>query len=209
VLSGFFGSKVGMTQQFADDYRVAPATVIKLGTWYVTQIKTVEKDGYEAVQVGTPRKRYEQLAFSPEWLKAKSKYFLHLREMSLTDDKDGVGFPVGHKVSFGDLALEKNQIVNVSGIGKGIGFQGVMRRHGFSGGPGGHGSNFHRKPGSIGCVVHGGEVFKGKKLPGRTGGKKITTQGLRVIEVQGDSGHLLVIGAVPGKKGGLLKVCRQ
>lgn len=208
MLSGFFGSKVGMTQQFAQDRKVVPATVIRLGTWYVTQIKTQEKDGYRALQIGTPRKRYEASEFSEQWLKGKSKYFLHVRELPLGQE-EVKGLAVGRRLTMDDFYLGKDAKVCVTATSKGLGFQGAMRRHGFAGGPGGHGSTFHRAPGSIGSLVFGGEVFKGRKLPGRTGGVQVTTRGLRVLDVQKEAGYLFVVGAVPGKKGSLVRVCGQ
>ena len=206
MFGGFFGYKIGMTQSFGEDRRVTPTTVIRFGSWYVTQVKTVEKDGYQAIQVSAPRKRYENIEFSADWLKSKSKYFLHVKELKF----NGESLPeIGHKLTFDDFDLAVGNVVKVSGMGKGLGFQGVMRRWGFSGGPKSHGSTFHRAPGSVGNLVFGGEIVKGKKMPGRTGGKKITTTGLRIVSVREESGHLVVVGAVPGKKGGLLKVCRK
>lgn len=205
MLSGFYGLKVGMTQRFAEDRSVVPTTVVSLGTWYVTQVKTNEKDGYLAIQVGTPRARYVNTPFSPEWLKAKSKYFLHVRELSLAA-ADGKSFEVGHKLTCDDVSLVEGAIVDVTGISKGLGFQGVMRRHGFAGGPGAHGSMFHRQPGSMGNRRRRGEVWKGKRMPGRMGGEQNTIRGLRVVGIQKESGHVFICGAVPGKKGGLLKV---
>ncbi|MFC1854517.1 50S ribosomal protein L3 [Candidatus Dependentiae bacterium] len=203
MLSSFYGTKVGMTQLFGEDRKAVPVTVIKLGTWFVTQIKTKDKDGYSAVQVGMPRKRFDGQPFSKDWLKKKKAYFLYLRELFVDGDVD---LNMGDQLSYDKIKLENGDLVWVGAKSKGLGFQGVMRRWGFAGGPGGHGSTFHRAPGSIGNLVFRGEVFKGKKLPGRTGGRMFSVKNLKVVKVDAESGHVIVSGSVPGKKNSLVIV---
>lgn len=203
MLKRFLGTKVGMTQLFGDARKVAPVTVIRFGIWFVLQVKDVECDGYTAVQVGTPRKRFENKPFSSDWLFKKSKYFLHIKELPYEGD---TSLKVGSQLSLDDVKPVEGSLVTVTAFSKGLGFQGVMRRWGFAGGPKTHGSTFHRAPGSIGNLVFRGEVFKGKKLPGRTGFKQISVKNLKVAKVDVESNHVFVVGSVPGKKGSLVVV---
>ncbi|MFA6527749.1 MAG: 50S ribosomal protein L3, partial [Candidatus Babeliales bacterium] len=159
MLSGVLGKKLGMAQLFNAEGKVIPVTVVDVGTWYVTQVKTPEKDGYSAVQVSMPRKRYQETSFSPEWLKKKSDYFLHIKEVSLADQNHTL--VVGQRITLDDIALQEGEIVAVTGTSRGLGFQGVVKRWGFAGGPKTHGSKFHRIPGSSGVLRRQGEVMKG------------------------------------------------
>lgn len=206
-LNSLFCFKVGSTQLFDEVSRnVVPASVVSFGVWFVLQVKTKAVDGYDAFKVGTPRKRYLSAEFDPSWVTMVSKIFLHMREIKVSQMPENV-FEVGHKLSLSDVAIATGKKVHVSGVSKSLGFQGVVRRHGFSGGNRTHGSRLGRAPGSIGCIRGSeGEVFKGKKLPGRMGGDTVTVQGLRVISIENEAGALFVKGAVPGKKGSLLKL---
>jgi large subunit ribosomal protein L3 len=206
-LSGFFGFKVGTTQLFEESSRnVVPASAVSFGVWYALQTKTKGIDGYDALKVGTPRKRYLASEFDQSWVKNLSKFFLHVREVKIASVSGDV-FAVGHKLSVDDFSLDPGRKVDVTGVSRSLGFQGVVKRHGFSGGDRSHGCRFGRIPGSIGCIRGSeGEVFKGKKLPGRAGGKSVTVKGLKVVSVEADSGVLFVKGAVPGKKGSLLRL---
>lgn len=205
MLQGLLGTKIGMAQIFTEDRLAVPVTVVNIGGWFITQIKTKENDGYSALQVGLVRDRYRGKKFSVAWLKTKKTIFRYLQEI-LIDEADEGKYVVGKSVAIDDasLALEEKNVVDVTGISIGRGFQGVMKRWGFAGGPGGHGSTFHRKPGSIGTFCSQGMVFKGKKLPGHYGNKKITVQGLKIVRIDKDAGYLFLKGAVPGKKNSLL-----
>ena len=209
MLSKLLGIKVGMTQIFDEQQNVVPVTVIRVTGWYVTQIKTIEKDGYAALQVGLVKARYDDLAFAPEWLQAKKKYFSHVREVAFADENVAHDFVVGQSVTLDHGALELKRYVDVTGISIGRGFQGVVKRYGFKGGPKSHGSTFHRIPGSSGNMRRQGEVIKGKRFPGQMGNKQITLRGLLVARIDKEAGHLFVRGAVPGKTGTLLTISKQ
>lgn len=209
MLRKLLGIKVGMTQIFDEQQNVVPVTVIRVTDWYVTQIKTVENDGYAALQVGLVKKRYSALPFAPEWLQAKKKYFSHVREVRFEDEAATHDFAVGQAVTLDHSTLELKRCVDVTGISIGRGFQGVVKRHGFAGGPKSHGSTFHRIPGSSGNMRRQGEVLKGKRFPGHMGNKQITMRGLQVARIDKETGHLFVKGAVPGKTGTLLVISKQ
>jgi large subunit ribosomal protein L3 len=207
MLGGILGKKLGMSQIFDADGRVVPVTIIDIGTWYVTQVKTEEKDGYCSLQVGLPRKRYQGIVFSDEWLKHKSDFFLHIKEISSI--KPGHSFVVGQKITLGDVTLQEGEIVVVTGQSRGLGFQGVVRRWGFAGGPAAHGSKFHRRPGSSGCLRTQGEIIKGKRFPGHMGAARVTVEGLSVAKIDNNLGCLFIKGALPGKKNSLVMVKKQ
>ena len=197
------GKKIGMTQIFDEKGNVVPVTVIEAGPCNVVQIKTVEIDGYDAIQLGYGDVK-EYKVNKPErghFKKADVKPQKHLREFKVEDVNS-------HKV--GDVikvdTFSEGDIVDVQGISKGKGFQGVIKRHGQHRGPMGHGSMYHRRPGSMGATSTPGRVFKGKKLPGRMGSDKITIQNLRVVKVDLDKNVILVKGSVPGNKGSILKI---
>ena len=197
------GKKVGMTQIFDENGSVIPVTVIEAGPCVVAQVKTSEKDGYEAVQLGFGEVKENKLNkpekghFAKAGLEAKK----HLREFRLESVE---GVKVGDEVK-ADV-FEAGEKVDVQGISKGKGFQGVIKRHGQHRGPMGHGSMYHRRPGSMGPTSTPGRVFKGKKLPGHMGVQTITIQNLEVVRVDLDKNVLLVKGSVPGAKGAILKI---
>lgn len=208
MLNSVLGKKIGMTQLFTENGKVVPVTVINIANWFVTQVKSVQKDGYSAVQLGLPRKRYSHQSFSEQWCLHKKRHFLHLKEVDISD-ADTDKFKVGQKVDFDQHGFSVDSKVKVSGRSIGLGFQGVVKRWGFAGGPKSHGSNFHRIPGSMGGLTAEGSVYKGKKLPGHCGYKQITVQGLKVISFDKENGCLFVKGAVPGKKDTLLMITKQ
>ena len=199
------GRKVGMTQIFDEKGLVIPVTVIEAGPCSVVQIKTVETDGYDAVQLGFGEVK-EYKVNKPEkghFKKASVKAQKHLREFRacpecLADVKVGDEIKVD-TFSVGDK-------VDIQGITKGKGFQGVIKRHGQSRGPMGHGSMYHRRPGSMGSTSTPGRVFKGKKLPGHMGVDKVTVQNLEIVKVDLDKNAILIKGSVPGNKGSILKI---
>ena len=197
------GKKVGMTQIFDEKGNVIPVTVIEAGPCNVVQIKTVETDGYDAVQLGYGEIK-EHKVNKPEmghFQKAGVGVQKHLREFRLKDV---------NSVKPGDVIkadiFSEGDSVDIQGTTKGHGFQGVIKRHGQSRGPMGHGSMYHRRPGSMGSTSTPGRVFKGKKLPGHMGVQTVTIQNLRIVKVDLDKNVILVKGSVPGNKGSILKI---
>jgi large subunit ribosomal protein L3 len=205
-MKGILGKKVGMTQVFDEHGEVVPVTVIEAGPCFVAQVKTVERDGYSAIQMGFEETKPRRLTRPQVQHLQKSNLpaLRFLREFRM-DDGDTARFQEGQKVTV-DL-FEVGEIVDVIGTSKGRGFAGVVKRHGFSGGPKTHGqSDRHRTPGSIGQCTTPGKVFKGMRMAGRMGGERVTIQGLRVILVDPERNLLAVEGAVPGAKNGLLVI---
>jgi large subunit ribosomal protein L3 len=205
-MKGILGKKVGMTQVFSERGEAIPVTVIEAGPCFVAQIKTVEQDGYAAVQLGFEETKPKRLT-QPQ-LKHLQKSNLpalrHLRELRIGDDELAT-FEEGQKLTV-DIFAE-GEFVDVTGTSKGRGFAGVVKRHGFRGGPKTHGqSDRLRAPGSVGACTTPGRVFKGKRMPGRMGGERVTTQGLQVVLVDPERNLLALRGAVPGSKNGLLLI---
>lgn len=201
MLQGIWGRKIGMTQIFAEDTTIIPVTVVDTSGWFVTQIKTEEKDGYNAVQVACLRKKYRGQAFAKLWLQKLKKFCLFVREIKLQELPSGI--EIGSSIAL-DSVLQESNFVDVTGTTKGAGFAGVMRRHNFGGGPKSHGSNFKRAPGGISFMCASGKVIKGKKLPGHMGNKRQTTQNLKVVQVRPDENIVLVKGSMAGKPGSLV-----
>ena len=200
------GIKVGMTQVFDSARNVVPVTVIECGQWIITQIKTAATDGYNALQLGKLRKRYQGDAFTTAMLQKKSDYFLHLREVRCESTE---GYELGAAISLDNVVLEEATPVSVTGTSTGRGYQGVVKRLGYTGGPATHGSMFGRRPGAIGSMRTQGEVIKGKGLPGHHGDNTVTVSGLRVVKVDRENGVILVSGAVPGRKNSLVYLSKQ
>lgn len=197
------GKKVGMTQIFDETGKVIPVTVIEAGPCVIAQVKTTETDGYDAVQLGFGEVKESKLN-KPEkghFAKAKVANRKHLREFRL-DSLEGM--TVGTELKADIFAAGDH--VDIQGTTKGKGFQGVIKRHGQSRGPMGHGSMYHRRPGSMGSTSTPGRVFKGKKLPGHMGVQTVTIQNLDVVKVDLDKNVILVKGSVPGAKGAILKI---
>ena len=197
------GTKLGMTQIFAEDGKVVPVTVVEAGPCVVTQRKTVDTDGYEAVQVGFGDIR-EKLLNKPQkghFKKADTANKKYVRELRLEDCS---ALNVGDEIKADVFAAGDK--VDVSGISKGHGFAGPMKRHGMHRGPMTHGSKSKRVSGSMGMCSNPGRVLKGKKLPGHMGVVKVTIQNLEVVKVDAEKNLILVKGAIPGAKGGLVTV---
>jgi large subunit ribosomal protein L3 len=194
-----------MTQVWSDDDRLVPVTVIKVGPCKVTQIKTAAKEGYEAIQIG-----FETITKQNKINKPTQGHFDKsgveptkvLREVRVESTDS---YELGQEITVDTFAEVKK--VCVTGISKGKGFAGVIKRHNFGGGPGGHGSHLHRAPGSVGQCATPSRVFKGKKLPGHMGTDQVTVKNLEVVSIDSEQLLLLVIGAVPGGKGAFVSVC--
>ena len=200
---GIIGKKIGMTQIFDENGLVIPVTVIEAGPCTVAQVKTTETDGYNAIQLGFGEVKAKHIN-KPEmghFAKSKLEAKKHLREFRL-DDVSNV--KVGDEIK-ADI-FTAGEKVDIQGTSKGKGFQGVIKRHGQHRGPMGHGSMYHRRPGSMGPTSTPGRVFKGKKLPGHMGHVTVTIQNLDVVRVDMDKNVILVKGSVPGCKGAILKI---
>jgi len=202
-MNGLLGKKVGMTQIFTEEGNVIPVTVIEAGPMVVTQIKNVENDGYNAVQVGFGDAKEKSLnkPQKGQFEKAGVSFRKHLREFRVENSSE---YTVGQEISADIFAT--GQKVDVTGISKGKGFQGVIKRHGQSRGPETHGSRYHRRPGSMGACATPGRVFKGKKLAGHMGVDKVTIQNLEVVRVDAEKNLVLVKGAIPGPKRSLITI---
>ena len=196
------GKKIGMTQIFDEKGVAIPVTVIEAGPCTVVQVKTKDADGYEAIQLGFGEVKEKKLIkpMKGHFTKANVTPKKHLSEFRL----DEISYNVGDEIKADIFSV--GETVDVTGTSKGKGFQGVIKRHGQSRGPMGHGSMYHRRPGSMGSTSTPGRVFKGKKLPGHMGVQKITIQNLEIIKVDMDKNVLLVKGSVPGPKGAILKI---
>ena len=201
-MKAIIGKKVGMTQIFDENGFVIPVTVIEAGPCTVAQVKSVDTDGYNAVQLGFGEVKDKHINKPEKGHFAKSKLAAkkHLREFRV----DSADVKVGDEVK-ADVFVAGDKIY-VQGTTKGKGFQGVIKRHGQHRGPMGHGSMYHRRPGSMGSTSTPGRVFKGKKLPGHMGVQTVTIQNLDVVRADMDKNVLLVKGSVPGPKGAILKI---
>ena len=197
------GRKVGMTQIFGEKGEVIPVTVIEAGPCTVVQVKTAETDGYNAIKLGFGEIKDKKLTkpAKGQFAKLKLQPKKFLREFRVDNVEE---YEVGKELKADVFA--KGDMVDVQGTSKGKGFQGVIHRHGQHRGPMGHGSMYHRRPGSMGPTSTPGRVFKGKKLPGHMGMVTVTIQNLEVVRVDLDKNVILVKGSVPGAKGSILKI---
>jgi len=201
---GLLGKKLGMTRVFDAEGRAIPVTALAMEPCVVLQKKTQDKEGYNAIQLGLVSKKESRMN-KPEigHSKAAGKGgFYHIKEFRVEDPDQ---YEVGQSIGM-DEVFKVGDLVDISATSKGKGFQGVMKRHGFYGGPGGHGSMFHRAPGSIGTSAWPSRVVKGKKLPGQMGNVRVTKKNLIVIDIRNEDNVMVVKGSVPGAKQGLLQI---
>ena len=201
-MKGILGRKIGMTQVFTESGKLIPVTVIEVEKNVVTQIKTKESDGYEAIQLGfgNTREKLATKASAGHTAKAKTTPKRFFKEIKGVDINS---YSLGQEIS-ADI-FEAGEVVDVTGTTKGKGFQGVIKRHGQSRGPMGHGSHYHRRPGSMG-TMRPMRVFKGKKLPGHMGTLTVTIQNLKIVAVDTENNVILVSGNVPGPKKSLVLI---
>lgn len=200
-MTGILGKKIGMTQVFDENGRMWPVTVVEAGPCCIVQVKTLENDGYEAVKVGFFEVKKEKRVTKPMkgvFKKAGVAPYRLLREFPMGDLKVGEMLTVDK--------FKKGDIVAISGISKGKGFQGVMKRHNYAGGPGSHGSMFNRAPGSIGASSYPSRVWKNKGMPGHMGSERVTVKNLAVVDVRVEQNLILIHGAVPGSRGTYLEI---
>jgi len=206
MVTAIIGRKIGMTQVFGDDGVASPATVLKAGPCVVVQRKTVDRDGYEAVQIGLVEDKPARAtkAVAGHYQRANVPPTRVRREVAIDD--------AGETPNEGEQVLvslfANGDQVDVVGESRGRGFQGVVKRHGFRGGRATHGSMFHRAPGSIGQSSYPSRVLKGMRGPGRMGGTRVTVRNLRVIQVDAENHQLVVRGAIPGAPGGYVVIRR-
>ncbi len=200
-MTGIIGKKLGMTQVFTEDGRLVPVTVVEAGPCYVIQVKTPETDGYEAVKIGFIEMRKAKNIAKPMagvFKKAGTPAFRILKEFPMN------GFKVGDAIKA--ESFNKGDIVSVSGVSKGKGFQGVMKRHNFKGGPASHGSMFNRAPGSIGGSSYPSRVWRGMRMAGHMGCDRVTVKNLTVVDVRPDQNLILIEGAIPGPKDTIIEI---
>jgi large subunit ribosomal protein L3 len=205
-MEGMLGKKVGMTQIFGDQGEMIPVTVLELGPCLVVQRKTAETDGYEAVQVGLVEKNAAKNVTKPmqgHFDKGGVAAMRRVREFRVEAD---CSWQAGEELKASTFAVE--DFVDVTGESKGKGFQGVIKRYGFGGGKASHGSHHHRAPGSIGQSAYPSRVFPGARMPGRTGGNRVTVKNLRIVQIDEEKNLVLVRGAVPGPTGSYVSVRR-
>ncbi len=204
MMTGFWGKKIGMTQLFVDGLMV-PVTAIDATNWFVVGIRTLARDGHDAIQIGRLRARHCGKPFLHDWLKHVKRHFELVREVNV--EGDVAGFSLEQAVNvFG--FFEPGHTVNVSGTTKGCGFAGVVRRHRFNGPPGSHGSNMGKRPGAMSFMRRQGRIIKGKRLPGHMGDKWRMARNLEIMHVEPEAGLLLVKGCVPGKSGSFVRVLK-
>lgn len=203
LMKGILGRKVGMTQVFAEDGRIVPVTVIQAGPMVVTQIKNKETDGYESVQVafGDAKEKRVNKPLRGHFAKAGVGFKKFVREFKV---EDIASYSLAQEIKVD--VFEAGEKIDVTGTSKGKGFQGPIKRHNQSRGPMTHGSRYHRGPGSMGAASDPSRVFKGKKLAGHMGAERVTIQNLEVVKVDPEKNIILVKGAVPGPKKGLVVI---
>ncbi len=203
-MTGILGRKLGMTQVFDESGRIYPVTVVEAGPCCVVQIKTKENDGYEAIKVGFDEIKKEKNVNKPMkgmFKKAGTASYRLLKEFPMADVK------VGEMITA--EKFQKGDLISVAGVSKGKGFQGVMKRHNYSGGMASHGSTSYREPGSIGASSFPSRVWKNKGMPGHMGSELITVKNLKIVDVKADQNLILILGAVPGSKGTYLEIRKE
>lgn len=202
-MMGILGRKLGMTQIFTGDGKACPVTVVEAGPCCVVQVKTLDNDRYEAVKVGFLEIKEKKLKkpLAGVFKRAGVKPYRILKEFPMS------GLKVGEFLTVERFA--RGDKISVTGISKGKGFQGVMKRHHYAGGPGSHGSMFNRAPGSIGSSSFPSRVLKNKGLPGHMGSERVTVKNLEIVDVRTDQNLLLIKGAVPGAKGTYLEIRKE
>jgi large subunit ribosomal protein L3 len=202
-MTSILGKKLGMTQIYTEDGKVCPVTVVEAGPCCIVQVKTLDNDGYEAAKVGFLEVKEKKLKkpMAGVFKKAGVKPYRILKEFPMS------GLKVGELLTV--ERFTKGDKISVTGISKGKGFQGVMKRHHYAGGPGSHGSTFNRAPGSIGSSSFPSRVWKNKGLPGHMGSERVTARNLEIVDVRTEQNLLLIKGSVPGSKGAYLEIKKE
>ncbi|MDX9917936.1 MAG: 50S ribosomal protein L3 [Gudongella sp.] len=202
-MKNMLGKKIGMTQIFKEDGTLVPVSVIEAGPLYVVQKKTIEKDGYNAIQVGFGDVKENRVTkpLKGHYDKANVAYRKFLREFPVENPDE---FEIGQQIKVD--VFEAGDMIDVTGTSKGKGTAGVVKRHGFGRGRETHGSKFHRMPGGLSAGTYPGRVFKGHRMMGRMGNERVTVQNLEIVRVDAERNLLLVKGAIPGPKKGLVSI---
>lgn len=202
-MKSILGRKIGMTQIFQENGSVVPVSVVEAGPLSVIQKKTVEKDGYNAIQVGFDNKKAHRVNKPQKghFEKANVEYKKFVREFRIDNIDD---FEIGQVIKADIFAV--GELIDVTGTSKGKGTQGVIKRHGFATGWESHGSKFNRRPGGLSAATYPGRVFKGHRMMGRMGNEKVTVQNLEIVRVDADKNLILIKGAIPGPKKGLITI---
>ena len=205
MVRGLLGKKMGMTGVYSSAGKYIPVTVIQVGPCFVTQIKTVETDGYNSIQLGygAKKEKHTTKALQGHFKKSGETLYSHTREFDVSEPTE---FTLGQEVSL-DM-FEVGELVEVTGTSKGRGFAGTIKRHGFSRGPETHGCRNHRAPGSIGCSAWPAKVVRGKKMPGRFGNYRKTVRNQEIVDIRPDDNVILLKGQVPGAKSGIIEIKR-
>ncbi len=206
-LQGIIGKKLGMIEFFSDEGNLIPVTVIEVGPCYVIQKKDEQSDGYNAVQLGFEEQKMQRVnkPLTGHFKKAGKGVFKHLKEFKV---KSFEGIEIGKEVNVGDL-FKTGEFVHITGKSKGRGFSGVVKKYKFGGGRASHGSTVHRNTGAIGMSAYPGKVLKNKKMPGQFGNSKVSVKNLQIIDVRPDENIILIKGAVPGHKNGIVYLKKQ
>nr|YP_010195985.1 ribosomal protein L3 [Gracilaria bursa-pastoris]UAD83382.1 ribosomal protein L3 [Gracilaria bursa-pastoris] len=200
---GLLGKKIGMTQIFDQEGKALPVTILQLGPCIVTEIKNLESHGYQAIQIGYIEAKSNKL--NKAQIGHLNKYNIpHLKYLKEYRVNSLENFEIGKLITVKDLKIDQN--ISISGTSIGKGFTGCTKRHNFSRGPMSHGSKNHKQPGSIGAGTTPGRVFAGKKMTGRMGGKKVTIQNLRIIDIKTNHNIIIVKGSIPGKTGNIVSI---
>ena len=203
---GLIGKKLGMMDLFSPEGNMIPVTVVQVGPCVVTQVKTVARDGYNAIQLGFGEKKKTSInkPLQGHYKKSGGTAYALLREFRVDDPEK---YETGQSIALDMFSI--GELVDVSGRTKGRGFSGVMKRHGFGGGRKTHGSKSHRIPGSIGCSAWPAKVIKGKKMPGRYGYERKTTKNLKIVDIRAEENLVLLKGAVPGSKNSMVMIQKK
>ena len=203
MIKGIIGRKLDMTQIYSEYGNVVPVTLVEAGPCVVVQKKTLKKDSYSALQLGFAEKKLHRVnkPLQGHYEKHNAVPCYFLKEFKVEENNE---FEEGQKIN-ADI-FQAGEFVDVTGTSKGKGFAGVVKRWGFGGGPKSHGSNFHRAPGSMGASATPARVMKGRKLPGRMGGNRVTVQNIEVVEVKPEQNLILLKGAIPGSKKGIITI---
>ena len=202
-MKGIIGKKIAMTQIFTEEGKVIPVTMVEAGPCMVTQIKTVEKEGYDALQLGFGAVKEKKVS-KPQKGHFESKNLEPRRHLAELRVEDPAGYQLGQEITVDIFA--KGDHVDITGRSRGKGFAGVIKRYNFRGGPASHGAHFHRAPGAIGACATPSRVFKGTRMPGRMGAERVTALNLEIVDVKTERNILLLRGSVPGPDGGLLLI---
>lgn len=205
MVRGILGKKIGMTSVYTADGKYVPVTVLKVGPCFVTQIKSENIDGYNAIQIGFESKKEKHVTkpMMGHFKKSGDTYFAHVKEFDVQNPDD---FTLGQEITL-DM-FEIGEMIQVTGKTKGRGFAGTIKRHGFGRGPESHGCRNHRAPGSIGCSAWPSKVMKGKRMPGQLGNDRRTVRNLQIVDIRPEDNVLLIKGPVPGAKSGIVEIKR-